>query len=77
MADRHMISNPNPVGFGTCGQNLPAALDLTSPSTSYGAERTSACCLGDRADFTERRPALVPDPFNGRRSRDRFGKDKP
>lgn len=71
-----MISAPNPVGFGTCGQNLPAALDLTSPSAPYGAERTSACHLGDRVDFTERRPAQVPDPFNCKHGPVWFGKDK-
>ncbi len=77
MACLHMIAAPNPVGFGTCGQNLPVALDLAGPFYPRKVERTGACLLGDRAAFTERRPAQVPDPFNGRHGRGRFGKDKP
>ncbi len=76
MAFRHMISTPNPVGFGACGQNLPVALDLTNPPTPHGAEHTNSCGLGDRADFTENRPAQVPDPFTGKHGRVWFGKDK-
>ncbi len=59
-----------------CGQILPVDLDLTSASNPCGTERNGACCLGDRADFTKRCPAQLPDPFNGRHGRTRFGKEK-
>ena len=68
-AFRHMISAPNPVGFGTCRQIRPAALVLTSLFNPYKAERAIDCCLGDRADFTEHHPAQVLDPFNARHGR--------